>query len=101
MTYYKTRPGVFLTKICGEYLLVATKAAREYCPYVRQINKSAAYLWEKVQQSVTDEELENAFMETYHIQKERARKNISSFLKALEENGYILQEPDETESNER
>ena len=101
MTVYKTRPGVFLTKICGEYLLVATRDARSYCPYVRQINRSAAYLWENVQQSATLEDLVKTFMETYHIKNERARKNISSFLKALEDNGYIIQEPDKPECNAR
>ena len=45
MERYETRPGVVLTNICGEYMLLAAKAAREYCPYMTQLNESSAFLW--------------------------------------------------------
>lgn len=45
MKAFRPREGVELVEICGEYLLVATKDARESCPFVMQINKAAADYW--------------------------------------------------------
>ena len=42
MKQFKRRPEVELLEISGEYLLAATRNARAYCPYVTQINESAA-----------------------------------------------------------
>ena len=42
---YQIRPGVVLTEACGEYLLLATLDASKYCPYVYQINETAAFFW--------------------------------------------------------
>lgn len=40
---YQIRPGVVLSEVCGEYLLLATMEASRYCPYVYQINETAAF----------------------------------------------------------
>ena len=40
----KTRPGVVLAPICGEYLLVSARALSDVCPYATQINETSAFL---------------------------------------------------------
>ena len=35
MKGWTIRPGVVLTQVCEEYLLVATRKARGLCPYVK------------------------------------------------------------------
>ena len=48
MTVYKGRPGVVLTEIAGEYVLVAAKALKGECPYVMQLNETSAFLWRQL-----------------------------------------------------
>ena len=93
MERYKTRPGVILTEIAGEYILVAAKALSGICPYVTQINESSAFLWEKMKKGASEEELIAAVMEEYDIDDpEEIRKAILSFIKQMEETGYLLNE---------
>ena len=42
---YAIRPGVTLQTVAGEYLLIAANEAQPFCPYVQQLNSTAAYLW--------------------------------------------------------
>ena len=35
---YRTRPGVILASVCGEYVLVGTKEALKQCPNITRIN---------------------------------------------------------------
>ena len=45
MVKYRTRPGVVLTDICGENVLVSASSLAGLCPYVTQINDSSVFLW--------------------------------------------------------
>ena len=58
MERYVTRPGVVLTSICDEYMLLAAKAAREHCPYMTQLNESSAFLWRRLEQGADPDALE-------------------------------------------
>ncbi len=100
MTVYRCRPGVLLVEICGEYLLVAAEEARSSCPYVRQINRSAAFLWKRLMRTATAEDLENAIFEAYKVRNADVRKDIAAFLKDMTESGYILGEDGIDNKNE-
>ena len=67
MTVYKTRRGVVLTEICGEYVLIAAKALLDRCPYLTQINESSAFLWKRMMNGATLEELVIAVEDEYEI----------------------------------
>ena len=57
MSKFRTRPGVVLTNICGEYALVTARALVRDCPFVTQINDSSAYLWEKLREGSDEDGL--------------------------------------------
>ena len=98
MTMYMTRPGVLLTEICGEYLLVSTKQAREYCPYYSQINENAAFLWKHLQNGADLESLERCVLQEYELQNpDEARGLIQEFVDQMLECGYLLQKGEEHE----
>ncbi len=89
---YQTRPGVVLTPICGEYLLVSAKGAREYCPYVTQLNESSAFLWRQLCEGKSAEELKQAVAEEYEIEDpEELGAAIDGFLSQMLEAGYLLE----------
>lgn len=87
---YKTRMGVVLTEIAGEYVLVAAKALLDECPYVTQLNESSAFLWRQMEQGASLDELEAAVAEEYEIEDPAmARAAIEAFVKQMEELKYI------------
>ncbi len=96
MVRYKTRQGIVLTQIAGEYILVAAKALTGTCPYVTQINDSSAFLWERMKNSASEEELLEAVMEEYEIDDpEELRTIIPSFLEEMNAKGYLICEEEE------
>ncbi len=93
MTRYKTRPGVVLTSICGEYVLVAASAVRKLCPYVTELNETSAFLWEHLCGSVDLDGLMTALNEEYELDDSTAaRQAVEDFLRQMLELNYLLPE---------
>ena len=93
MTSYKTRPGVVLTEIAGEYALVAAKALLEECPYVTQINESSAFLWKQMESGASLEELVNAVAEEYELEDPAAAgEAIRGFIQQMADMNYLIVE---------
>ena len=90
---YKTRPGVVLTEIAGEYVLVAAKALLDTCPYVTQINESYAFLWKRMESGAALDELESAVAEEYELEDPAAaREAIRSVVQQLADMNYLIEE---------
>ena len=93
MRRYKARSGVVQTEICGEYLLVAAKAAREFCPFVTVLNESAVFVWKQLASGATLPELEAAVTAEFEMEDpEETRRLLLGMLEQLEQNGYLLPE---------
>ncbi len=93
MACYKTRPGVVLTAICGEHVLVAASAAQQYCPYVTELNETSAFLWRKLSSGASLESLMAALGEEYELDDPAtARQAVESFLRQMLELNYLLPE---------
>lgn len=97
MERYKTRTGVVLTCVCGEWLLVSAAALRELCPFVTVVNESSAFLWKRLQSGADAAELESAVREEYEIDDpEAVRSVIEDFLRQMLEMNYLVTlEPNE------
>ena len=90
MTQYRTRPGVVLTAVCGEHLLVATRSARGKVPYIRMINEAAAYLWPMLAQQDSPDEILRRICADYDIPAEQARTALQAFVDSMVQAGYLL-----------
>lgn len=91
MERYKTRPGVVLTSICGEHILVAAKAAREYCPYVTNINETSAFLWKILQNGADINELMKAVLDEYEVNDiSSAEAAVRGFVRQMLELNYLI-----------
>lgn len=101
MTWYRTRPGVVLTGICGEYLLVAAKSAREFVPYVTQLNESSAALWEMLENGGNERTLEDGVTQIFEIEDRcSARTSIRTFIDQMVNLGYLIPDHQEGEEHE-
>ena len=99
MARYKTRRGVVLTSVCGEYLLVAVKGLSGVCPFVTTLNESSAFLWKRLENGAAEEELLAAVAEEYDVEDMASvRKLIQDFLKQMRDMHYL--ETQEEEQNE-
>ena len=93
MVRYRTRPGVVLTYICGEYVLVAAKSILSICPYVTQVNETSAFLWKQLVDGATAEQLEAAVTDEYEVDDPaQLRDAIGSFIHQMLELNYLLSE---------
>lgn len=88
------RSGVVLTEVCGEHLLLATLDASRYCPYVYQINETAAFFWRLLEQQFTEEQIAEKVAEEYEVPVETAQRDVQQFIDTLLLQGYLL--PEET-----
>ena len=97
MERYKTRDGIVLTCVCGEWLLVAASALKDLCPFVTVVNESSAFLWKRLQSGTDAEELERAVREEYEIEDpETVRSVIVAFLQQMREMNYLEEAGKET-----
>lgn len=92
MKQFSRRPGVELLEISGEYLLVATKDARESCPYVTQINEAAAEYWRMLDQPCSIEELTLHAIQDKGKEKKDVFPAVLAFIGKLSKNGYLVEE---------
>lgn len=92
MKAYKTRAGVVLNEIQGVAFLVSDKKARMKCPYIMEVNETAAFIWTLLADYITEEELLEKMDEVYEVPDIAAIKSdIGTFLNQLQENNYLLQ----------
>ena len=88
---YKKRSGVVLLEICGEHLLVATKEARDRCPYVTQINQSAAFYWEKFDDAYSVNEVAEHAAQSMGKETREVLLPILLFINKMEKSGYLVE----------
>ncbi|MBR4132047.1 MAG: PqqD family protein [Oscillospiraceae bacterium] len=94
MKRYRTRPGVVLTTIAGQNVLVAAKTVRDQCPYTAQINETAAFCWQVLEQGADLDELVRRLSEEYEgADPEQMRADMEQLLAQLCESNYLIEEP--------
>ncbi len=93
MELYIKRKGVIVTEICEQYLLAACKEAREYCPYITEINETSAYIWNCMssEKGVSSKQLLQAVLKEYEIDDlALAEQTIQEFLDEMIRCGYVF-----------
>ena len=90
MTVYKTRRGIVLTEICGEYVLISAKALRGICPYLTQINESSAFIWKRLADGATLKELVSAVEDEYETRGiDETKAVIEDLIRDMLEMNYL------------
>ena len=80
-----------MAEVCGQYLLAAAKEARKVCPYTTQINETSAFLWKRMTEWVTFDDLIMEVLEEYEVKDpDEAAEAVRSFLEDMIRLGYLL-----------
>ena len=92
MTDLKIRDGVVLLHIHNVYLVVSDKEARKSCPYMREINDTAAMLWKLLEQGCGFEEIVDRMMKEYDVaERSLLEEDLRTYIREMKQNGYLTE----------
>lgn len=80
-----------LRTIAGDKVIVPTGGASQYFNGLITLNEVGAFIWEKVNEVQSREEIVEAILEEFEVDEKTARKDVNGFLDMLKEE-YILLE---------
>ncbi|MGM9626364.1 MAG: PqqD family protein [Eubacteriales bacterium] len=81
----KIKGELILREIAGEHILIPTGASALEIKGMISLSESGVLLWERLQNECTEEELIDAVLDAYDIDRETAALDVRSFLDRLRE----------------
>ena len=81
-----------LREIAGDYVIVPTgKTALEFNGLIT-VNELGAFIWKKMQQDISEDNLVSAILDEYEVQEETARNDVKEFLGKLVEYNILKEQ---------
>ncbi len=81
----KIKSGFVLKEVAGAYAVVAVgKRVKEFNGVIT-LNSTGAFLWNRLEQGATEEQLTEALLKEYEVEKEVAEKDVKRFVQKLAE----------------
>lgn len=84
----KLKDGFILSKIAGKVIAVPTEGDLDLNMMI-SLNETGVFLWEKLQNDVTEEDLVSALLQEYNVDETTACRSVTAFVGKLKENGII------------
>lgn len=85
----KIKDGYILDTIAGQQVAIALDMADDQFVGMVKLNEVGAFLWQKLQQEVTEDELVIFVTEQYEVDDAKARTDIQKFTTVLKEKGIL------------
>lgn len=85
----KIKDGYILDTIAGQQVAIALDMADDQFVGMVKLNEVGAFLWQKLQQEVTEDELVMFVTEQYEVDDAKARTDIQKFTTVLKEKGIL------------
>ena len=86
----KIKDGFILREVAGSYIVVAVGEAVKSFNGVITLNETSAFLWGVLSKGATEEELVNALLGEYEVDKEVAVKGVKAFINKLVEAKLVI-----------
>lgn len=86
----KIKEGFILREVAGSFIVVAVGEAVKTYNGVITLNETSAFLWNKLIKGATEEELVDALLNEYEVEKEDAVKGVKSFINKLVEAKLVI-----------
>jgi len=84
----KLKDGFLIREVAGQTVVVPTEGDMDLNMMIT-LNGTGAFLWEKLQKEVSEDELVSALLEEYDVDEATARRSVAAFVGKLKENGFI------------
>lgn len=85
----KLKEGFVLRKIAGRNVVVPDGETLDFKVMI-SLNDTGCFLWERLEQGATAQELQEALMAAYEVTPERALADVDAFVRQLEQNGFLM-----------
>lgn len=79
----KVKDGFVLREVCGENVIVPTGKRSVEFNGIINVNELGVFLWEKLQEECSLDQLANYVLEEYEATKEEVVKDIEEFIEVL------------------
>ena len=85
----KIKNGFILRQVAGSYLVISAGGDSVDFNGMITVNETGAFLWEKLTDGASEQELLDAMLAEYEIDAETANADIKEFVKLLEDNDLL------------
>ena len=85
----KIKEGFVLRSVMGNYVVVAVGEASKSFRGMVKLNSTAADVWQMAEKGCSEEEMCEALLEKYEVERERVESDLRAVLKGFEEQGFI------------
>ncbi len=85
----KIKKNFILREVAGTYIVVAVGEAVKNFKSIINLNGTGAFLWKKLENGATEEELIKEIISEYEVEEEIAKKDVLVFVQRLKEKGLV------------
>lgn len=85
----KIKKGYILREVAGNYIVVAVGDAVKNFNGIINLNETGAFLWKRLEEGVTEQQLKSALLEEYEVEEQVAENDIKAFIGKLTEKGLL------------
>lgn len=86
----RLKDGFLLRKVAGEYVVVPTGDSMVDFKAMISLNETGAFLWEKLSEDITEQQLTELLLSEYDVDEETATSDIDEFVKLLKEKNLLV-----------
>ena len=79
----KIKDNYMLSEIEGEYIIITIGNIEDGFNGYLKINETGKYIWEQLENEISEEELIKNFSNQYSLDIDKAREDVNSFLSVL------------------
>ncbi len=93
--YYKPRPGIVKTKLCGMNVLIPQREASAYCTTIQQLPMLWAATWDAFCKGASIESSIPVHVAFTKKSPEECRVKLEQFCRTMVERGFMVEVPEE------
>lgn len=82
-TTFERDPAMVARRVAGEIVLVPIKPKISGDPSLYTLDEAAAFLWEKIEQGVTGQDLIEELLSRYEASQEQANQDVRNLVEEL------------------
>lgn len=87
----KAKEGFLLRQIGSDYVLIPFEETGGCFQGVISINEVGAFIWNRLQEEISFEDLVGGILQEYDVKEAVAREDAEEFLELLNKNGMLVQ----------
>ena len=85
----KIKNGFILRQIADTYIVVAVGEEAKKANVMITLNETGGFLWEKLSEGATEEDLVKAILDEYEIDEATAKTDVAAFVQKVKDNGLV------------